>query len=124
MVEVEVVKKLSEESESTGSAIPILCFPERNDEDTFWTHVDETKPPSTTNKFKSEDMTRVRQRKELLWTEVVKNDPTSDRGYKVTGTVQVPTIRHHGEVESRQGAQIELNLRESAENVPDTVDLL
>jgi hypothetical protein len=47
-----------------------------------------------------------------------------DRGYQVTGTVQVPTIRHHGEVESRQGGQISLNLRESAENVSDTVDLL
>ncbi len=56
---------------------PILCFPEKNDEDTFWTHTDETNPASVKNKFKSEDMTRVRQRKELLWTEVAKNDPTS-----------------------------------------------
>ena len=62
---------------SRASAKPILRFPERNDEDTFWTRGDETKPVSAKNKFKSEDMTRVRQRKELLWTEVVKNDPTS-----------------------------------------------
>jgi hypothetical protein len=39
---------------------------EQSDEDTFWTHTDETKPVSVKNKFKSEDMVRVRQRKELL----------------------------------------------------------
>jgi hypothetical protein len=38
---------------------------------------DETKPASVENKFKSEDMARVRQRKEFLWTEVANNDPTS-----------------------------------------------
>jgi hypothetical protein len=66
-----------EVSGSRASAKPILCFPERNDEDTFWTLTDETKPASAKNKFKSEDMARVRQHKELLWTEVTKNDPTS-----------------------------------------------
>ena len=45
-------------------------------------------------------------------------------GYKIKGTVQVQTIRHHGEVESRQGRRIQTNLRDSAENVSDTVDLL
>ena len=64
-----------ETSGSRTSAKPILRFPEWNDEDTFWTRTDETKPVSDQNKFKSEDMTRVLQCKELLWTEVVKNDP-------------------------------------------------
>ncbi len=45
---------------SRASVKPILRFPERNDEDTFWTRTDETKPASTKNKFKSEDMARVR----------------------------------------------------------------
>ena len=45
-------------------------------------------------------------------------------GYKIKGTVQVPTVRHHVEVESSQGRPIEANLRDSAENVSDTVDLL
>ena len=45
-------------------------------------------------------------------------------GYKIKGTVQVPTVRHHGEVESRQGRRIQANLRDSDEIVSDTVDLL
>jgi hypothetical protein len=53
-------------SGSRDSVKPILRFPERNDEDTFWTHTDETKSASVKNKFKSEDMARVRQRKDLL----------------------------------------------------------
>ncbi len=69
---------------SRASDKPILRFPERNDEDTFWTRADETKPASVKNKFKSEDMTRVRKHKEILWTEVAKNDPTSlvDRWFR------------------------------------------
>jgi hypothetical protein len=59
---------------SRASAKPILCLSERNDEDTSWTHTDETKSDSVKNKFKSEDMSRVRQGKELQWTEVTKND--------------------------------------------------
>ncbi len=55
-----------EASGTRASTKPILRFPERNDEDTFWTRTDETKPACVKNKFKSEDMTRVRQRKELL----------------------------------------------------------
>jgi hypothetical protein len=69
-----------EEMEDSGSRVsgkPILWFPERNEEDKFWTRSDETKTVSVKNKFKFEDMTRVRQHKELLWTEVAKNDPTS-----------------------------------------------
>ncbi len=65
-----------EASGSRASDKPILCFPESNDEDTFWTRADETKTTSVKNKFKSEDMVRVRRRKEFLWTEGVKNDPT------------------------------------------------
>jgi hypothetical protein len=64
-------------SGSRVSVKPILRLSERSDEHTSWTLADETKPASAKNKFKSEDMARVRQRKELLWTEVVKNDPTS-----------------------------------------------
>ena len=60
--DVEVVQA----SGSRASAKPILCFPERNDEDTFWTRADETKPVSAKNKFKPEDMARVRQRKNLM----------------------------------------------------------
>ena len=45
-------------------------------------------------------------------------------GYKIKGTVQVPTVRHHVEVESRQGRQIVLNLLESIENLSNTVDLM
>jgi hypothetical protein len=66
-----------ETSGSRDSVKPILSFPERNDEDTFWTRTEQTKSVIAQNKFKSEDMTRVRQRKELLKTEVDKNDPTS-----------------------------------------------
>jgi hypothetical protein len=69
-----------QEVEALGSRVsvkPILSFPERNDEDTFWTRTDETKTASVKKKFKSEDITRVRQHKEIQWTEVVKNDPTS-----------------------------------------------
>jgi hypothetical protein len=61
-----------EASGSRASVKPILRFPERNDEDTFWTRADETNPGSVKNKFKSEDMARVRQRNEVLWTEVAK----------------------------------------------------
>jgi hypothetical protein len=73
-----------EESGSRASVKPILCFPERNDEDKFWTRTDETKSSSVKNKFKFEDMDRVRERKGFLWTEVVKNDPTSlvDRWFR------------------------------------------
>ena len=39
-----------------------------------------------------------------------------DRGYKVTGTYQVPTVRHHGEVDSRQTRQNARNLWDSAQN--------
>ncbi len=47
-------------SGSRASTKPILRLPERNDKDTSWTHTDETKPVSVKNKFKSEDMARVR----------------------------------------------------------------
>ncbi len=77
VVEVEVVKKLSEESESTGSAIPILCFPERNVEDTDWTRTDGTKHVSDKNKVKTDDRTRVRQHKEFLSKEVVRIEQDS-----------------------------------------------
>jgi hypothetical protein len=65
-----------EASGARASAKLILCLSERIDEDTSWTHTDETKPDIAKNKFKSEDMARVRQGKELLWTEVTKNDPS------------------------------------------------
>ena len=56
---------------------PILCLPERNEEDTTWTRTDGTKPPSAKNKLKSEDMVTIRKRKGLMWTEVTKNDQDS-----------------------------------------------
>lgn len=56
---------------------PILRLPERNEEDTSWTRSDGTKPSSAKNKLKSEDMTTVRKRKDLMWTEVTKNDQDS-----------------------------------------------
>jgi hypothetical protein len=59
-----------EVSGSRGSDKPILRLSERYDEDTSWTRTDEMKLDSVKNKFKSEDMPRVRQRKKLLWTEV------------------------------------------------------
>ncbi len=66
-----------EEEESSGSrpsSKPILRLPKRNDEDTGWTHADGTKPFSDRNKLTVEDMTRVRKRKELMRTEVTKNE--------------------------------------------------
>ena len=39
-------------------------------------------------------------------------------GYKIKGTVQVPTVRNHGEVESRQGRQIQSNLRDLSKTYP------
>ncbi len=53
---------------------PILRWPERNEEDTDWTHADGMKPDSVKNKLKSEDMATIRKRKDLMWTEVAKND--------------------------------------------------
>jgi hypothetical protein len=43
------------------------------------------------------------------------------RRYKICGTDQVPTVRYHGEVESRQARQNTLNLRDSVQNVSYTV---
>ena len=73
-----------EASGSRASAKPIVCLPESNDEDTTWTRADGTKPATTKNKFKSEDMARVQQLKELMWADVSKNDPTSlvDRWFR------------------------------------------
>ncbi len=71
--EVEVVKG----SGSRASDRPILCLPERNEEDTRWTRDDGTKPVSTKNKLTVEDMARVYKRKDLLWKEVVKNEKDS-----------------------------------------------
>jgi hypothetical protein len=56
---------------------PILRLPERNEEDTAWTRADGTKPASAKNKLKSEDMATIRKRKNLMWTEVAKNDQDS-----------------------------------------------
>ena len=59
-----------EASTFLASAKPILRLSERNEEDTVWTRVDDTKPPNGKNKVKSEDMARVRKRKEMLLKEV------------------------------------------------------
>ncbi len=64
-------------SGSRDSAKPILRLPERNDDDTAWTRADGTKPASAKNKLKCEDMGAVRERKDLMWTEVAKNDQDS-----------------------------------------------
>jgi hypothetical protein len=64
-------------SGSRDSVKPILRLPERNEEDTAWTRADGTKPVSAKNKLKSEDMTTIRKRKDLMWTEVAKNDQDS-----------------------------------------------
>jgi hypothetical protein len=66
--------------ESSGSRDymkPILRLPERNEEDTVWTRSDGTKPVSAKHKLKSEDMATIRKRKDLMWTEVGKNDQDS-----------------------------------------------
>ncbi len=64
-------------SGSRDSVKPILRLPERNEEDTAWTRDDGTKAASGKNKLKSEDMTTIRKRKGLMWTEVAKNDQDS-----------------------------------------------
>jgi hypothetical protein len=72
-------------SGSRDSVKPILRLPpERNEEDTSWTRTDGTKPASAKNKLKSEDMTTIRKRKGLMWTEVAKNDQDSlvDRWFR------------------------------------------
>ena len=66
-----------ESSGSRDSVNPILRLPERNEEDTAWTRADGTNPVSAKNKLKSEDMATVRKHKDLLWTEVAKNDQDS-----------------------------------------------
>ena len=69
-----------EEVEASGSrtsAKPILRLPKRNEEDTTWTRADGTKPVSVRNNLTYEDMGRVRKRKQLMWTEVVKNEQAS-----------------------------------------------
>jgi len=64
-------------SGSRTSDKPILCLPERNEEDTGWTRDDGSKSPTGRNKLTVEDMTRVLKHKELLWKEVAKNEQTS-----------------------------------------------
>jgi hypothetical protein len=64
-------------SESRDSVKPILRWSERNEEDTDWTRVDGTKPSSAKNKLKSEVMATIRKRKDLMCTEVAKNDQDS-----------------------------------------------
>ena len=64
-------------SGSRDSVQPLLRLPERNEEDTGWTRTDGTKPASAKNKLKCEDMATVRTRKNLMWTEVAKNDQDS-----------------------------------------------
>jgi hypothetical protein len=49
---------------------------------------------------------------------------TDDRGYKITDSHPVPTVRHYVEVESRQGGLIPPDLLESAENASNTVGVL
>jgi hypothetical protein len=66
-----------EASGSRGSVKPILRLPERNEEDTPWTRADGTKAASVKHKLTSEDMATVRKRKDLMWTEVDKNDQDS-----------------------------------------------
>ena len=66
-----------EPSESRDSVKPILRLPERNEEDTAWTRDHGTKAASAKNKLKSEDMATIRKRKDLMWTEVTKNDQDS-----------------------------------------------
>jgi hypothetical protein len=46
-------------------------------EDTPWTRADGTKAASGKHKLTSEDMATVRKRKDLMWTEVDKNDQDS-----------------------------------------------
>jgi hypothetical protein len=64
-------------SGSRDSVQNILRLPERNDEDTAWTHDDGTMPASAKNKLKCDDMATIRKRKGLMWTEVAKNDQDS-----------------------------------------------
>ncbi len=61
-----------EASGSRASVKPIFRFPERNEEDTDWTHRDGTESASGRNKLTCEDMETVRKHKDLMWTEVDK----------------------------------------------------
>ena len=60
--------------ESRDSVKPIFRWTERNEEDTACTRTDGTKLSSDKIKLKSEDMSTIRKRKDLMWTEVAKND--------------------------------------------------
>jgi hypothetical protein len=64
-------------SGSGGGANPILCLPERDEDDTFWTRADVTQTVSGKNKMRVESMSIVHQRKDLLWKEAVKNEQAS-----------------------------------------------
>ena len=61
-----------EVSGSRASTKPILCLSERNDDDTDWTCSDGRRTDCGRNKVKTEDITSVRKRKEMLSKEVVK----------------------------------------------------
>jgi hypothetical protein len=63
-----------EGSGSRASSKPILRLSERNEEDTGWTRPDGTKPTSGKNKMTVEVMVTVRKRKELIRSEVAKNE--------------------------------------------------
>ena len=49
-----------------------MSLPERNDDDTPWTRADDRRSTCGRNKVKTEDITRVSKRKELLSKEVTK----------------------------------------------------
>jgi hypothetical protein len=61
-----------EASGASASSKPILRLPERNDDDTVWTRDDDNRSVCGRNKVKTEDITRVRKRKEMLSKEVAK----------------------------------------------------
>ena len=66
--------------EASGTSVsvkPLLCLPERNivnNDETTWTRPDGISPTSGRNKVKTEDITRIRKRKELLSKEVPKSE--------------------------------------------------
>ena len=73
--DVDLIETTSPVSDSVKS---ILHFPERDEDNTAWLFPEGIKPTSVLNKMKGETIATVRKRKEILATEVTKDDSVVD----------------------------------------------
>ena len=72
------VELIETPSPATGSAEPILHFPERSEDNTVWVFPEGIKPDTVLNKIKPEALGTVHKHKEMVAAEVVKDDSVVD----------------------------------------------